>query len=70
MEDNIGTMCLECVVKTGNLAEVADNRNEVKARELVLKLKAKIVHRSLGIVKEHELLDAEACQLAHKLRAD
>ena len=70
VEDYLRVPLAEDIVQPRRLAHVADHRDEVKLREAAFQLQAEVVHRSLGIVVENELLDAECGQLAAELAAD
>ena len=64
MEDHLRAMLAESVVKTGRKANVSDDRGVFHARELLVELEAKVVHRGLGVVEEHEFLYSECGKLA------
>ena len=64
MEDHLRVELPEHVVQPGRYANVAYNRREAKLRITLLKLKAEVVHRCLGVVVQHELPHAERRQLA------
>ncbi len=70
VEHNLGTPRAEGVVKAADQPDVTDDGDEVKARELLLKLQTKVVHRGLGVVEKDELPNAEPSELAAELGAD
>ena len=70
VEDDLRVPRAEREVEPLGVPHVADDGHEVEAFVFVFQLEAKVVHRRLGIVVEHELLDTEAGKLAHQFRAD
>lgn len=70
MEDHLRTVGAEGVVQTRDHTHVADYGDELQIGEAVLQFETDVVHRCLGVVEEHELLDAERCQLPAQLRTD
>ena len=70
VEDDLRVPRAEREVEPLGVPHVADDGHEVEVFVFVFQLEANVVHRRLGIVVEHEFLDAEAGELAHELRAD
>ena len=63
VEDDLRMVGAEGEVQTRNHAHVADYGDELQIGEAILQLEADVVHRGLGVVEQHELLDPERGKL-------
>ena len=70
VEDNLRVPFAESIVQARELADVADDRDEVQVGEFIFEFEPDGMHRGLGIVEKKQLLDAEAGELASQFGAD